>query len=1113
MKKWRKPLALLLAVVLVVGVANLPSRAQGELESTAIDLTFGYDGRSSERLLLLTMAGLDSYAEDQTFTAVSSDADITYNGVSSTAFNRALSAAGGMYLAVDTVSNQVRTSGAQDGDIIALKGIWKYNGDGQYYDFGVVSYKFNGSNWEEYVPEVAPTDVTFAVHGAHVVNKDLLLLTVEGMTVAATGEPLFTAVSSDAAITYNGVACTHANQPRTISAGLYLAVDEISNGSRTTGAQAGDIVNIKGVWQYTADNQNYNFGDVSFKWNGSGWEVYDPNVVEEPMDEAQATIYDLYDLESVSQKTITENALYNLTNLKLSTNVGLKLRVLDGLSHDAIFTLSKHVANNVWVDSGYQIKLAPEVGEIRIITEADTIQASTNGIDYSDAFELEFAVVDMYKQGTTEVVARRVYAKIDGVEVVSWLDKDIDRTLGTYSPAWAQDGAVVESITHQGYLIVSKTAKVQDVSELMGGLSKVSTKPNGLVLVGAAKKATNNAIRFKVDLGTKFNKQGQEMKFCFSNNSIASMWAGEDSGYKVAIRPGEIEIQYGGDDTRAVFTGYTFPADEFIMEIGTYDMEIQKDGVKVSDYARVVYAKVNDSEVISWADKDMDRILGKNMWVYTSESVEAELVSLTSDLYLMKENVKVYDLFNTSKLSTVQLAQGRETKLGKTEATTNIAFRAKVKLEGDVSEFKLALSKTVEGQYWDADASGWQFWFRPTSGQVFIGYGVDEYGALTGYTFPKEFVLEIGERDTKYNNGKQYAREIYIAIDGQEVLTYKDRDYQRKLGTYVTAWAAQTGTVTLNSLTTTGYVPVEKNVGVKDFFDVSGYAQTRLVPNECVSLGEMNGKNSAVKMRVNVTKSTDEFKIGIAKTDPTTLWEAEQSGYQFWFRPASGQIFIGYGMDSYATLVGHGFTNQSFVLEIGSKDVYYENGKHYGYQVYIKIDGEVVTSWIDEDASGRKMGNYIVGYASANADVTLSTLYDTYELPLIYEINGEKQEETTLASVQSTVVLNKPSKVTVTINKDPNCTVNYQGISLDETQLEALDVANAPSGVYTYEAKAQQGAKLIAHLETKKLTTDEPEQIVDFYDVAKKESISVENGKDTPKRGKVLTRETLLYIM
>ena len=602
-------------------------------------------------------------------------------------------------------------------------------------------YYENGT-WNEQIDpnDVDAEKVTFSFN----VNRDdVLALSIDKIAnpAAGTGEPFFAPVG-EAKITYNGVKIKN---PQMTQYGMYLAVDVMTDGRQKT-AKYGDKITISGIWKYLGDNKFYDFGKVTYRYNGGGsWEVFVPG--QDDYEMAKVKIYDIFELTNLSVVTMREGQQFNLADLKKKTNVGMRFQV-DAVPDDVIFTLSKDVANNVWVNSGYEIKLVPSVNALRIVTmEPGTnggydeyIQANISNMDFSEPFEIEFAVADAYKNGTKKVIGRCIYVKINGEEVARWLDKDMDRPLGHYSAAWA----------------------------------------------------------------------------------------------------------------------------------------------------------------------------------------------------------------------------GKET--------------------------------------------------------------------------------------------------------------------------------------TISSVKYEGYIPVDKNVGVKDFFDATGYAEKTVTPNECTYLGELKSKNSALKMNVDMTKTTGEFKIALGKKDKTTIWDVEESGYQFWFRPASNQIFIGYGMSEYATLVSHEFS-ENFVLEVGAKDVYHENGKYYGYMVYIKIDGKEVTSWVDENVKSRKLGTAIVAYGSADSDIVLSTLYSTYKLPVVYDLNGKDKDSTKFASAESLVVLNKPSKITITTKKDPTYTVNYNGTTHKKETLEEIEVPNAQIGVYTYEVKASKGDKVVVHLETKKLSTDKAE-VYDIYDVMKVPSITVESGKE-----------------
>ena len=855
-------------------------------------------------------------------------------------------------------------------------------------------------------------------------------------------------------------------------------------------------VTIHGKFGSTTQAVQYN--EATFTYLGAGQWKLAGSVESEELSQEAMTIYDLYELTGVSEIPITQDAFFNLTDLKKTTNVGLKLHVpKTNYTKDAdefAFGFSKTVANNLWVASGYQVKINPKMGRILILEGVDTVVAQTNITDVQEAFDLEFGVVNMVNQEGT-LRARKVYVKVNDVEVLSWLDENLERELGTYVPAFASAGhdVKVQSITHAGYKLVYKTPVIQDISELNGGLAYTDSKETQCLLIGKAKQSTNIALRTKVKLDEVF-ATGEELKLAFSKTSTNTIWEAEESGWFIGLREGQVLI--GSDmDTVNTIVGHSF-TDEFLLEVGTYDIEVQKDGQKIEDYGRIVYVKIDGVEVATWLDKDMDRTLGQNAIIYASENISARLQSLTSTRYLIRKSNVVYDLFDSLGLSEVTLNKNSITKLGSLKDTTQVALKTKVTFNKESQEFKLALSKTTPDMYWDAEGSGWQFWFRPASNQIFIGYDVESYGAVVGYDFQgmekDNFILEIGERDVVYNTGETYGREIYIKIDGEEVLSWVDTDYSRKLGTYATAWASEDSVIKLESLTTTGYVPVDAAATVKDIFDVSEYAAVQLVANECIHIGSMETvKNTAVKMNVTLNKDADEFKLGIGKVSDSTLWDAEASGYQFWFRPKSNQIFIGYGVDDYAELVGYDYSaleGNSFLLEIGTRNVKFQNGKQYGTRVYLKINDEEICSWVDQDST-RVIGEHIIAYASANADVTISTLYKTTTLPITYRVNGEEKDSCELVNAEAVVVLGKDSRINVQMKKDPLLSAQLNGIYQNTEELECI---GEQKDVYTYLVhKPGAGDKIIVDIDTKDLSVDEAE-IFDFYDISGKEAITME---------------------
>lgn len=837
------------------------------------------------------------------------------------------------------------------------------------------------------------------------------------------------------------------------------------------------------------------FTPATFVHRNGKW-VLEGSVEDQVIQPATVQTLDIYEITNLSTVTLPgKEKNYNLGDLGQKSNVELAMQI-DELQKPIVFGLSKTVANNVWVESGYLIEVNPSDGFIKILTGSGVSQVTLKGQDFSNPFDFAYGVVDMYPtSGGTEPVARKVYVKKDGAEILSWLDWDVNRELGTYVPIWSQGSEVLNSIDYAGYELQSKTPTVQDISELIDGVRNFTTSPKREVMVGTASGVKNHGIRMKVKWheNQAITKEGDELLLSFGNSSTEGIWMGEEGGYNILFTNTGIRVQHCSNSKIYESVKFEIPQDEFLLEIGTYDRAIYQHDVKIQDHSRVVYVKIDGVEVLIFSDADLDRKLGKNLWVYTSENVTADLWSLTSDKYLIKDQVVVADLYDVAALSRKTLSQGSEMYLGAMKKETNVAFRTKVKVSKDCPEVYFGLSK-ADKRMWDIDESGWQFWIKPKTQQLFLVYGGNTIGSLRAYEIPEEFVLEIGERNVRYNDGKKYARQIYVTINGEEALTYMDKDFSRKLGTYLCTYASKGYDVVLESLTTKGYVPTEKNIKATDIYDISGYASMSL--SEGLNyLGQLQAeKNSAIKMRVKAPLDTEEFGISIGKSVAHTITEdvtdASVSGWNLWFRPTYDNIEIQYGYYKKGTSFTYDFS-ESFVLEVGSRDVYYENGKYYGYEVYVKIDGKTIGSWLDEDVKKRTIGTHVMASLATVEDVTFETLYDTVTLPVEYVVNGTVQDKVDNVKADTKVVAGKPSKITISTLIHAESKLYNRGVALNETTLTPLDAKDTPAGKDVYEVTADKGDKVVLTLERRELTVDQPDVILDMYEISNKQSLTV----------------------
>ncbi|MBQ1210349.1 MAG: hypothetical protein IIX68_00920 [Clostridia bacterium] len=348
----------------------------------------------------------------------------------------------------------------------------------------------------------------------------------------------------------------------------------------------------------------------------------------------------------------------------------------------------------------------------------------------------------------------------------------------------------------------------QDISELVDGLSEITLLPLIDQKIGDAKQSTNIALKFRY----KWNLKNEETLFGFSK--VAGMWDEQSSGWQVWFRPqfGQIFLAHGASEWQTVIS-YDFTATTSTVEIGSVDVYEYVDGVKKNLYARKIFVKIDGEEVISYHDTNLKRTLGKTLYTFSKDPEETKLVSLTSKgVYLKEKEPTVYDLFDVSGKAVEDMIGVFSTQFANLPSSTNVGIKMNVDLHADLFEFKLSLSKLDPANYWDIDASGWQFWFRPGNEQLFIGYGVSEYGAVAHQRYPDSFELEIGERDVMLvKDGKEtlYARRLYIKIDGKEVLTWDDKEMKRPLGSYGVYYISDSDLVTISTQKATAKLPLD----------------------------------------------------------------------------------------------------------------------------------------------------------------------------------------------------------------------------------------------------------------------------------------------------------------
>ena len=432
--------------------------------------------------------------------------------------------------------------------------------------------------------------------------------------------------------------------------------------------------------------------------------------------------------------------------------------------------------------------------------------------------------------------------------------------------------------------------------------------------------------------------------------------------------------------------------------------------------------------------------------------------------------------------------------IGDAKQGTNIAIRSIVSVNTDATEFNFGFSKT-EGMW---DRAGWQVWIRPKFNQVYLAHGETDWQVTGGYEFTKtEFVVEIGTVDMhEYIDGVDqglFCRKIFLKIDGEEVLSYKDTNLSRNVGKKLYVLNSQDAVNgKLISLTSKGVALRELEPTVYDYYDLTGFAADTIPGGQTIPLGEtQSASNVAVRMQMTLSGDATEVRLALAKQQKDNFWDEAGSGWQAWLRPKWDTAYIAHGTNDYEVIKPFPYSG-TYTVEMGVRDVILEkDGKKIGdycRRVYLLINGEEIASWEDMNFD-RPLGNCVMLLTSQDSPATLSTMKKTAKLPVETVINGETVDSSESVEVISQVVSGEPSKVSVLYHSDYNNKVTLKGLYLNGTLLQPIQSADGKQ-VYALDAPVETD-QLRVELEVKTLTVDEPVQIFDLFDTSGKAAIEV----------------------
>ncbi len=477
-----------------------------------------------------------------------------------------------------------------------------------------------------------------------------------------------------------------------------------------------------------------------------------------------------------------------------TTNVSVILETQAETPEQVVYYIGKADAANMADGSGYAIAVRPQSQEMAICKDTATNAnvLATGVVPNNKNYEVEFGIVDM-RDGQGTLVGRKVYVKIDGADALSYVDTNLEHTLGK-NVAFYANGAL-----GAGALVTVAPRSLKADETTVYGLTDLGAETSVVVgvgakqYVGATKTASNTSIVFDVTTTTP-----GAARFYIGKQSATEVL--DATGYVVVVWPrfaaDNFAIYRGTVDAANLLTYGTVPQESggvsYELEYGIVDM---RDG-QGQLIGRKVYANYNGETELSYIDLQPDYTVGTHVWA--TEENEGQFTITTSVCTLKADSTKIYSLYDLMGVNSVNLTTAHNL-LGSTSTTSNVRVKLGI-MVNFTDEFLFSLAKQTESHY---DGTGYQFKINPANNWIRIFGANNDWRLveaplnLTGGA--DAIVVEFGIIDMRDSQGTLRARKVYATANGSELISYYDYNVAHPLGNNVLVkMPANTGMGTFN---------------------------------------------------------------------------------------------------------------------------------------------------------------------------------------------------------------------------------------------------------------------------------------------------------------------------
>ena len=690
----------------------------------------------------------------------------------------------------------------------------------------------------------------------------------------------------------------------------------------------------------------------------------------------QPNIYDLYDMQGREQ-LIVEGRTSNPDNwgttlgnvlAEHKENMAFKTTVTMDEAQTVMLGIGlTELSSAAQLSSGYvlEIVMTDEVDTVKIHRAGTQIYCEDQSLDFNGEYELQFGVVDLCDMDADGIaVGKRIFVKVNGEEIISY-DDTVNAIsgdqLGTKVDVYAS-GIDLPMTSLRGYQ--PSNATVYDLYDLLfrETLEVHHSDDNGEVIWGVLIGNVEEADKGNVALKTKVTMSRSQQQNLIIGLGLNGHWpVGSGHGYKFELNGNPdnatdrlyIYKNTEGEDPVCIYNmeqDFDFNG-SFQLEVGVVDLlDSNKKAV-----ARRIYMKIDGKELMHF-DDTRDVISAGDMGTVVAAYASSGNATLgTCVAGIPSSNVTVYDIYDLLDRATVKLnrtdAGGAviwTNILGEVMETNNLNYALRVNMDtsqvdrSKMQELILGLCK--DSELFDKMGYRLSMYFGTDGGTSLVlrDSSTDEVLASVDGAFPEKYEMELGITDFFNSNKQMIGKKIYLKVDGEEVLSYVDKDTNRARGNLLCAYT--TSPVTMSTKYGYATIPVtyvvngeavenskyitsntDVIVGKKSIIDITlgnKDAFTSVVMEQVLLNGQpitpVSDKQDVYVFQLENPSQSDELTVEI-QVHNLTVDEAEV--YDLYELTGKKEIVIpAYSVDQIGTLFANG---QEGVLNRAIRFAYY----------------------------------------------------------------------------------------------------------------------------------------------------------------------------------------------